>query len=106
MADLARLRVLHAVFRLANRHVVVAAGRRVLWHLSAEGVDVGDQLPDLLAGDAAAERRHSVGASFDNGGVDLLGLGAVDPLVVGERRADAAAAVRMAAAAVEGGEEP
>src|SRR4051794_15428526 len=101
MADLVRLRVLDAVLRLPDRHVIVPAGRRILGYLSAESVDVGHQLPDLLARNAAAKRRHSVGPSFDDGGVDLLGFRAVDPLVVHERRTDAAAPVRVAAAAVE-----
>src|SRR4029434_7558114 len=65
-------------------------GRR---HLAGHRLDVGHELPDLLGGDVAAERRHPIGASLRDRRVDLIGLCALDPLVVNQGGPDRAAAV-------------
>src|SRR5205823_11223002 len=53
-----------------------------------------------IVGDSAAESRHAARPAFSNRLEDVRRLAAVDPLVVGKRRTDAATAVRVAARTV------
>ena len=47
---------------------------------AAHGAHIGRDLPDLLVGYLAAERRHAVGPALHDGRVDVLDRAAVDPL--------------------------
>src|SRR5690242_13105679 len=89
-----------------HRHMIIARGAYVFAQLTAERSHVGDDLPDLLVGNFAAKGRHSVGTAFDYSCMNLLGGAAVNPFVIHQRRAHAAAAVGMTADTVVPGEEP
>src|SRR4051812_8901259 len=86
-------------------HVIAAVRRDVLGREAAHRSDIRRDLPDLRVRDLPAPRRHAVGAPFENRPVNLIGLVAVRPFVVNQRRAHAAAAVGVAAAAVVGAEQ-
>src|SRR5215207_10628721 len=77
-------------------HVVVAAGARRLGREARERTNVRRDLPQLLVGDASAERRHPVRPTVDDRGDDVLGIAPVDPFVIHERRTHTTAAVRVA----------
>src|SRR5436190_8138268 len=101
-----RMLVVARVLRRGAGEGVGAARRDVLAQLAAHRSHIGDELPDLVVGNASAERRHAVRPAFDDRSVDRLRLVAVAPLLVHQRRAHAAAAVGMAAAAVVPTKEP
>src|ERR671932_52205 len=84
--------LLRALLAAARVHVVVARGRHVLRQLPAHRADVADQLPDLRVRHLLPERGHAVRPPLDDGLEDVRRVAAVDPLLVLQRRADAAAA--------------
>src|SRR3954447_630191 len=90
-----------AVLGRARMHVVVARGRRVLRHIAAHRAHIAGDLPDLVVRDLAAERRHAVRPALADRVDDVLDRPAIDPDVVDQRRPRAAAAVGVAADAVE-----
>src|SRR5215217_8311705 len=90
-----------AVLGRARMHVVVARGRRVLRHIAAHRAHIAGDLPDLVARDLAAERRHAVRPALADRVDDVLDRAAIDPDVVDQRRPGAAAAIGVAADAVE-----
>ena len=61
---------------------------------------VGRELPDLVLGQLAAPRRHSVRPALGDGCGDLVDAPAVAPLVVHQRRPHSASTVAVAADAV------
>src|SRR3954469_8560817 len=90
-----------AVLGRARMHVVVARGRRVLRHVAAHRAHIAGDLPDLVVRDLAAERRHAVRPALADRVDDVLDRAAVDPDIVDQRRPGAAAAIGVAADAVE-----
>src|SRR5690606_825123 len=69
-----------------------------------EALDVADEFPRGPLRQHRTPGRHTFGTSMHDGEIDLCGLASVDPLIVAERRAHAAAAHGgVASAAVEGG---
>src|SRR4051812_44897737 len=94
-------RPLHGIFWCLGVHVVIAAGGGIArCGQAGHAADVSGDLPDLIVGDFAAIGGHAIGPAFDDGGENLLGLAAVNPFLIHERRAHAAAAVCVAADAV------
>src|SRR4051794_23020001 len=67
-----RMFVVARVLRRRAGEGVGPARRDVLAQLAAHRSHVGDELPDLVIGNASAERRHAVGAAFDDRSVDRL----------------------------------
>src|SRR3954453_11922621 len=82
-------------------HVVVAARRGVLRGVAAHRTHVGGDLPNLVVRDFSPERRHAVRPALADRMHDVLDRAAVNPDVVHERRPRSAAAVGVAADAVE-----
>ena len=80
--------------------MIVAIRGDILRQQPAKRSHVGSELPDLIVGDLSAEGRHAIRPPLENAVINLIGLVAVAPFVVAQRRADAAPAVRMAADAV------
>ena len=70
-----------------------------------ERTGVSRKLPDLLVRQKASEGRHPVRTPLANCGGDVLDRIAVNPDVIHERRAHAAASVEVAADAVHGAEQ-
>src|SRR5204863_9044553 len=68
--------------------------------------DVRGELPGLLVGQARAERGHALRAAVEDAVAYRLDAAAVAPTRVHQRGRDAAAAVRVAAAAIEPAEQP
>ena len=81
--------------------VVITSRGRGLRLEPAHGAHIGGELPDLIVRYLAAERRHPVWAAFANGLDDVLQRTAVDPAIIHEGRPEIAAAVGVAAIAVE-----
>src|SRR5205085_4525512 len=86
--------------RLPALQAVGAAGGDILAKLAAHRAHIRGELPDLVFAQVTTKGRHAIGSTLHDGREDLRRLAAVTPLVVGERRAHAAAALRMAAVAV------
>src|SRR5215204_5949020 len=76
-------------------------GRRVLRHIAAHRAHIAGDLPNLIVRDLAAERRHAVRPTLADRVDDVLDRAAIDPDVVDQRRPGAAAAIGVAADAVE-----
>src|SRR3954468_6110238 len=95
-----RMTFVARLFGLLVHHVVVTRRANGLALQSAERAHVGDQLPDLVIGKPAAERRHSIRPSFDDRREDVLWSAPVDPFVVGEWRTYTTSAVRVTSRAV------
>ena len=95
-----------AVFGRARLHVVVAAGRSGLRRQRPEGPDVAGQLPDLVRRQPVAEGRHAAGPAVADRDEDRDRDRAVAPPAIHQRRSERAAAIGMAAVAVEPGVEP
>src|SRR5437868_2085206 len=89
------------ILRWSDVHVVIPPGRSVDARLSRHAAYICGELPYLIGSDLAAKRRHSVGPALNNCRVNLLGTTAVDPLVIHQRDAHAAATMGVAADAVE-----
>src|SRR6476660_446083 len=92
-------------FRGQVRHRIVARRRRCARHLAAHRSDVSGNLPNLIVGDLAAERRHAVRPSLPNRRNDILDRVPVNPFVVREGGTDPAATMRMTAVTIHLGEE-
>src|SRR5688572_5617787 len=88
-----------------NLCVIVPTGSRSLRPVTAERAHVCGELPHLLRRDLAAECGHAVRPALHDREIDLVDLAAVDPAVVHQRRAGAAAAMPMTTGAVERGKE-
>src|SRR4051794_28684118 len=81
--------------------LVVASRSSIEWRKSTHRTHVGDELPHLIVGDATTKGRHAVGPALDDGGEDVLGCAAVDPDVVHQGGTLSAAAIGVAAVAIE-----
>lgn len=86
--------------RIAALHFVTASGRHIFGQLAAHGPHEGDDLPHLLIGNFAAERRHPIRPTLNDVSVDVLRLTSIDPGVVHQRRTNAASTVKVAAGTV------
>src|SRR4051794_14366694 len=86
-------------------HVIVATRRSIRGHITAHRANISRDLPNLVLGDLVAERRHAIRPPVAYGGDDVVDFTAIDPLVIHERGADPAAAIRMTAVTVEPGEK-
>src|SRR6478672_3396575 len=94
------------LFGLLEHHVIVARRAHGFALQSPEGAHVRDELPHLVVGQPAPEGRHPARTSLYDRRENVLWRAAVNPLVIGERRTDAPAAVGMATRAVHLIEQP
>src|SRR5919199_6878266 len=67
-------------------HMIAAPGGGVLTYQAAQRPDIRHELPDLVIREFTAKGRHAVRTPLDDGGKDVGGLTAVNPLVVHQRR--------------------
>src|SRR4051812_277924 len=88
------------LFGFLVHHVIVARRPHGFALQSAEPTHISHEHPDLIVRNLAPERRHAVRPALHDRREDVLRIAAVDPLVVGQWRADPATAVRVTAGAI------
>src|ERR1044072_463235 len=87
-------------FGLLDHHAIASSGRNILGQLAAHRAHVRDDLPDLEFRYFSRERRHAVGAAFDDTRENILRVASVNPVRIHQRGPDSASAVKVTAPAV------
>src|SRR4051812_48013732 len=85
--------------------MIVPCRRRSARPQCADAPNISNELPNLGVYDLAAERWHPIRTPFDNRRKNLLRGASVNPFVVHQRGTHSAAAMGVAAHAIEGREE-